>query len=83
LIKNPADIIYIEKKVCAKKQPSWNVGMTAAENMANVLLQYTRRNNIANTVKKSSTFNFSPAIKYTGTAYTATKNVWNGNSLNI
>lgn len=76
-------MMYIEKNVCAKKQPNWNVGITAAENMANVRLQYTSRNNMANTVRKSWTSSVRPAMKYTGTAYTATKNVWNGNSLNI
>ena len=66
-MKKPADMMYIEKNVCAKKHDSWNVGITLAENIANVRLQYTSRNRMANTVRKSKMFILSPAIKYTGT----------------
>ena len=38
-MKNPADIMYMEKNVWAKKQESWNVGIHAAANIASVLLQ--------------------------------------------
>ena len=62
-MKNPADMMYMEKNVCAKKHESWNVGMTAAENMASVRLQYTSRNKMAKTARKSYTFILSPAMK--------------------
>ena len=82
-MKKPADMMYMEKKVWAKKQDSWKVGITAAENMASVRLQYTNKNKMAYTSKKSCALIFSPAMKYTGIQYTATKNVWKGISLTI
>ena len=56
-------MMYKEKNVWAKKQESWNVGITLAENMANVRLQYTNRKRIANTNMKSLRSRLRPAMK--------------------